>query len=200
MPGKQRPSRQLDRQRHLLLLAAGRLLAEDASLDAEAALRKAVRQTGILDPAARPSIDEVLAAGQSHARLFGRPSLDAQPRWQAAAEAMQALAAFDPRLCDTTAGPDAPLQLHLHTDTPESVAHWLDEQRIPASPRNRRIALDRERLREVVTWEFQAGAFAVELWILPASALRQSPLHAGSGQPIVRLSPAAVRARAAGAG
>lgn len=195
MTGSARPDRNTGQRRQLLVLATVRLLTQDPTLDAPTALRKAMRQTGIHEHAARPSLDAIAGALSEHRRLFTGSEPDPRPLWRAALSAMDALQPFAPRLCEDIAR--TTIRLHLHCDAPESVALWIEEQGIPAQIRDRRIRLDRQRLVEVPTWEFTAGDWPVELWVLPEASLRQAPLITGTDQPLARLSPAALRDRLA---
>lgn len=193
MAGNTRHDRTTEQRRQLLVLATVRLLAQDETLDVHAALGKAMRQTGIRDPDARPSLDTLRRAFEEHRRLFATAEQDRHAFWRAALPAMEALHPFSPRLCED--GIEQMIRLHLHCDTPESVAHWIEEHQIPAQPRDRRIRLDRQRSVDVPTWEFTAGQWPVELWVLPEASLRQPPLAPGSDQPQSRASAALLRNR-----
>ena len=197
------PRRQDDprtRQRRLQLAQeAARLLATGAQHDPARALRKAAERLGIRDEAAFPGGDEIREALEAHQRLFGgdAPSSRRQALREAAQEAMAFFSAFDPRLAgaalDGPVDAHAPVCLHLHADDPDAIAHFLHDQRIPATQVTRRLRLSREQATPLPCWEFEAGGIAFELWVLPASALRQPPLEPLEDRPLRRATANALR-------
>ncbi|WP_205584299.1 hypothetical protein, partial [Pseudomonas aeruginosa] len=70
------------------------------------------------------------------------------------------LSPFQPRLTgpvlDGTADANAPVQVQLHSDDADAVQRFLEEHRIPAEARTRRLRLDRERSGEFPVWLFSA--------------------------------------------
>ena len=197
------PRRQVDprtRQRRLRLAQeAARLLATGAQQDPSQALRKAAARLGIRDEADFPGGDEIREALLAHQRLFGggAPASRRRALQEAAQEAMTFFAAFDPRLAGAALeGPvdaHAPVCLHLHADDPDAIAHFLHDQRIPATQVTRRLRLSREQATPLPCWEFEAGGIAFELWVLPASALRQPPLEPLEDRPLRRATANALR-------
>jgi hypothetical protein len=115
-----------------------------------------------------------------------------QQRRKAALQAMEFFSAFSPRLVgpvlDGTADAQSPVQLHLHSDDEDAVARFLEDQRIPADARVRRLRMDRQRSADVTVWEFVANAVNFEVAVLPRQALRQAPLSAVDEQPMARAS------------
>ncbi|KFN41996.1 hypothetical protein [Arenimonas metalli] len=197
------PRRQDDprtrQRRQQLAQEAARLLATGAQHDPARALRKAAERLGIRDEAAFPGGDEIREALEAHQRLFGgdAPPSRRQALREAAQEAMAFFSAFDPRLAGAALeGPvdaHAPVCLHLHADDPDEVAHFLHDQRIPATQVTRRLRLSREQATPLPCWEFEAGGIAFELWVLPASALRQPPLESLEDRPLRRATANALR-------
>ena len=56
-----------------------------------------------------------------------------------------------------------------------------------------RLRLSREQATPLPCWEFEAGGIAFELWVLPASALRQPPLEPLEDRPLRRATANALR-------
>jgi hypothetical protein len=83
--------------------------------------------------------------------------------------------------------------VHLHSDDPEAVHRFLDEQGIPAESRVRRLRLDRERSLDVPVWVFSAEELTFDLAVLPYDALRQAPLQAGARLERIGVDPAVVK-------
>lgn len=169
-------------------------MAEGGIHDYRQAKRKAASRLGIHDEAALPRNHEIEEALREYQRLFlGPVQADAvRERRLAAVQAMEFLAPFQPRLAgpvlDGTADAHAPVLLHLHADDPEAVARFLDEHRIPAASRSRRVRLDRKRERDTTAWLLQAGDLAFELLVFPLDVLRQAPLSALDDKPMPRAS------------
>jgi hypothetical protein len=84
--------------------------------------------------------------------------------------------------------------LQLYTDDAEAVPRFLEEHRIPAESRSRRIRLDRERSLDCSVWLFSAEELSFDLTVLPHSALRQAPLSSVDEKPMRRASMAQLRA------
>jgi hypothetical protein len=181
-------------RRRRLAHEAARLIAESGIGDYQLAKRKAASRLGIHDDASLPRNHEVQAALREYQRLFAGPDHAALLRRlrQAALQAMDFFAAFSPRLVgpvlDGTADARSPVQLHLHSDDQEAVARFLDDQRIPADARVRRLRMDRQRNAEVTVWGFAADGVHFELAVLPRQALRQAPLSPVDQQPVARAS------------
>lgn len=160
---------------------AARLLMEGGADSAEAARRKAAARIGVRDEAVLPGGDEIREALAARQRLFPTATTpDLRRLREAALEAMAFLSAFDPRLTgpvlDGTAGLNTVVTLHLHADDPDALARLLQDQRIPARQRSRRLLLERGQGTEVPAWEFVADGIGFELLLLPVSALRKAPL------------------------
>lgn len=197
------PRRQDDprtrQRRQQLAQEAARLLATGAQHDPARALRKAAERLGIRDESLFPGGDEIREALQAHQRLFGgeAPASRRQALREAALEAMAFFAAFDPRLAgaalDGPVDAHTPVCLHLHADDPDAVAHFLHDQRIPATQATRRLRLARGETAPLPCWEFAAGGIAFELWVLPISALRQAPLEPLEDRPMRRATASALR-------
>lgn len=169
-------------------------MAEGSVSDLQQARRKAAERLGIRDEASLPRHDEIEDALKQHRRLFnGRQHADMLAlKRNAALHAMTFFREFSPRLVggvlDGTADANAPVVLHLHADAPETVALFLDQHRIPAESRMRRLRLDRQRGIDVDAWLFSADGLAFEVTVLPLSCLRHAPLSNLDERPMRRAS------------
>ena len=192
-----RPSTSSDRRRDQVAREAARLLAQGAP-DLAGARRDAARRLGVTDPRALPSAADIREALRAYRELFGGGLTPAHlaGRRRAALEAMDALAAFDPRLAgpvlDGSAGEHDPIVLHLHADEPDAVARHLADQGILARQGRARARLGDRLVDTLPCWHLEAGGLAFELWVLPASAARQAPRDTLDGEPIQRLGPPAL--------
>lgn len=186
-------------RRHRLAHEAARLMAEGGIRDFHQAKLKAADRLGIHDDASLPRNREIEDALREYQRLFAGPGhgQGLRQRREAALRALEFLAVFSPRLTgpvlEGTADANAPVQLHLHSDDPEAVARFLEEHRIPAESRMRRLRLDRERAADFPVWLFSAEELSFDLTVLPYDALRQAPLSQVDEKPVARASAAQLR-------
>lgn len=181
-------------RRRRLAHEAARLMAEGGIRDFHQAKLKAADRLGIHDNASLPRNSEIEDALREYQRLFAGPDHagELRRRREAALRAMDFLHAFAPRLAgpvhDGTADANSPVQLHLHSDDAEAVARFLEEHRIPAELRSRRLRLDRERSEDFPVWLFAAEELTFDLTVLPYDALRQAPLSQVDEKPMRRAS------------
>lgn len=191
-------TRTRERRQHLAHEAA-RLMAEGGIRDYHQAKLKAAQRLGIHDDASLPRNREIEEALREYQRLFlGEGQARAlQLRREAALRALAFFERFDPRLVgpvlDGTADAHAAVALHLHSDDPDAVQRWLEDHRIPAQPRTRRLRLDRAREGDFPAWLFSAEDLAFDVTVLPADVLRQAPLSGIDGRPMARASAAQLR-------
>src|SRR3569833_2562189 len=134
---RKHPSRS-ENLRRALAQEAARIMAEHGIRDFFVAKKKAADRLGVPDGSAvLPKNTEIETALGEYQRLFGgeshTESLYAQRR--AALSAMRYLHEFEPRLVGPvltgTATEHSDVQLHLFTDSAESVALKLMDQRVP---------------------------------------------------------------------
>lgn len=186
-------------RRHRLAYEAARLMAEGGIRDYHQAKLKAAERLGIFDDASLPRNREIEEALREYQRLFlgDRQASDLRERRQAAVQALEFFEHFQPRLVgpvlDGTADRNSPVALHLHADDAESVARFLEDQRIPAESRVRRLRLDRERSEDAPVWLFAADGLTFDLTVLPLVQLRQAPLSTLDEKPMKRASLSQVR-------
>ncbi|WP_414487645.1 hypothetical protein [Stenotrophomonas maltophilia] len=196
---RQHATTQTRERRHRLAHEAARLMAQGGIRDFHQAKLKAASRLGIHDDASLPRNVEIEDALREYQRLFAGPQHgnELQRRREAALRALEFLHAFAPRLVgpvlDGTADANSPVQVHLHSDDPEAVHRFLDEQGIPAESRVRRLRLDRERSLDVPVWVFSAEDLTFDLAVLPYDALRQAPLSPVDEKPMRRASQAQLR-------
>lgn len=179
---------------------AARLIAESGIRDFHQAKLKAAQRLGIHDDASLPRNREIEEALREYQRLFQSDSQSGElrRRREAALRALEFFAPFDARLVgpvlDGTADGNSPVHLQLYTDDAEAVPRFLDDHRIPAETRNRRIRLDRERTLDCPVWLFSAEDLSFDLTVLPHAALRQAPLSSIDEKPMRRASASQLQA------
>lgn len=187
-------------RRYRLAHEAARLIAESGIRDFHQAKLKAAARLGIHDDASLPRNREIEDALREYQRLFqgDAQASELRHRREAALRALDFFGDFDARLVgpvlEGTADANSSVHLQLYTDDADSVPRFLDEHRIPAEPRSRRVRLDRERALEVPTWLFSAEDLAFDLTVLPHAALRQAPLSSIDEKPMRRASAAQLQA------
>lgn len=187
-------------RRYRLAHEAARLIAESGIRDFHQAKLKAAQRLGIHDDASLPRNREIEEALREYQRLFQSDSQSGElrRRREAALRALAFFAPFDARLVgpvlDGTADGNSPVHLQLYTDDAEAVPRFLDDHRIPAETRNRRIRLDRERALDCPVWLFSAEELSFDLTVLPHAALRQAPLSSIDEKPMRRASASQLQA------
>jgi len=183
-------------RRHRVAHEAARMMAEGGIRDFHQAKLKAASRLGIHDDASLPRNREIEDALREHQRLFvGVRQADAlRARREAAVQALGFFEPFSPRLVgpvlEGTADDHSAVSLHLHTDDASAVARFLDDHRIPAEGRMRRLRLDRQRTADFDVWVFAADGLTFDLTVLPDAVLRQAPLSAVDERPMRRVSQA----------
>lgn len=186
--------------RRRVALEAARLISEHGIRDYHQAKLKAAQRLGLGDEQGLPRNREIEDALREHQRLF---QSDSQPqalheRREAAIEAMQFLARFEPRLVgavlEGTADAHSAVSLHVFCDSPEEVAVFLHEHGIPFEQRTRTLRTDRQHNAEFPVLLFAAESIAIDLTLMPRDALRQPPLDRIGARPMRRASLASLEA------
>jgi hypothetical protein len=186
-------------RRQRLAHEAARLMAEGGMRDFHQAKLKAASRLGIHDDASLPRNREIEEALREYQRLFAGEAhaTGLRQRREAALRAMEFLSGFSPRLVgpvlEGTADANTPVHLHVHSDDPDAVTRWLEDHRIPADARDRRLRMDRERVADVPVWVFSAEELSFDLTVLPHDALRQAPLSGIDEKPMKRASATQLR-------
>ncbi len=186
------PHRDAPRLRILLTQECARLMAEEGLTDFRSAKRKAAQRLAVTDQRLLPDNREIEQALLDYQRLF---QADRQPQRlqnlrEAALEAMRFLANFRPRLVGSVlsgaAGPDTAIQLHLFADTPEDVALFLMNQRIPFETGERRLKLSNGEPITLPVFRFSAGDHDLDLTVFAPLAEREAPRSPVDGRPMRR--------------
>ena len=181
-------NRRSGEERHRLAAEAARLLIELKLPSAAAARRKLIGKVGHRDPRQLPDDREIEAAARDYRQLFGgQPAPDQVTEVKAAAlEALQALAPFNPRLVEPSAGlaaaPLAAIWLLAFADETEAVLRFLDELGVPLRQRERKLDLGRREPVELPLLTFsvlrsptpmaESVESAFEVSVLPLDAQR----------------------------
>jgi hypothetical protein len=202
---KRHPTR-ADNLRRALAQEAARIMAEHGVRDFLVAKRKAAERLGVTDGAAvLPKNIEIETALAEYQRLFGAnshaESLYAQRR--AALSAMRRLQEFEPRLVGAvlsgTATEHSEVQLHLFTDSAESVAIKLLDEGIPHEVTERRVRMNAERVLVYPSVRFELDDQPIEATVFPTDGIRQAPVSPVDGRPMKRATAFEVEALLDGA-
>lgn len=190
-PGKP-PARNGEQKRARIASEAARIMAEEGVKDFQMAKRKATARLNITERHNLPTNEEIDHALSERLQLFHGSALarNVQQLRQVAFDAMNFLAAFEPRLV----GPvltgkvtaTSEIQLHLSADTPEQVALFLQEHRVPYRLSQRRVKFGGDRHRDIATYDFTADGVSVVLYVFDPRASREIPLSPVDGRPIER--------------
>ena len=187
-----------DRARDEVAQLAARLLIEGEAEDFGAAKRKAAAQLGLRDQRALPDNLDVQAAIVDHQRLFESEEITARTRTlrTAALQAMQFLAAFEPRLVGPvlhgTPFAHSPVTLHLFSDEAERLVRLLLHHRIPyrLDEQTRRAGRrDSESYPVLLT---AMGEVDFELVVMPLVRLQNPPLSPLDGAAYRRMDAVAL--------
>lgn len=171
---------------------AALLMIESGVRDYQSAKRKAAAHLGVVEAHQLPGNDEIEQAIGVHQRLFRS---DDQPRHLevlrvAAAQAMNLLARFNPRLVGPvlhgTADHHSAVSIHLFADTSEEVSLFLMERGIPYELAERRVRPTLDSTEYYPALRFVADEVPFELVVFPADGVRQSPLSPVDGRPMDR--------------
>jgi hypothetical protein len=190
---------QIQERRLRVATEAARLLARLGLQDYGEAKRRAARSLGIDDAASQPSDGQIRERLIEYQRLFGGidQPVALQRRREAAAQAMERFAIFEPRLVgrvlDGSADEKSPVQLQVFSAEPEAFARFLMDAGLPARGLPwLHLHLGQERDVRMPAWGFLAGEIEFEVAVLPPNLLRQPPLD-GDGKPMERAALSALR-------
>jgi hypothetical protein len=190
--GKRQNPLRTDNVRRAVAQEAARLMAEHGIHDFLTAKRKAAERFGVMDNAALPKNIEIESALEEYQRLFGASahseSLHAQRL--VALEAMRRLSEFEPRLVGAvlsgTATEHSDVQLHLFTDSAESVAIKLLDAGVRHEVIERRVKMNAERVLACPGVRFEIDAQPIEATVFPTDGIRQAPVSPVDGRPMRR--------------
>jgi len=195
---KRAPTRS-DHLRSAVAQEAARLMAEHGIQDFLVAKRKAAERYGVVDGSMLPKNTEIEAALMSHQRLFGgaQHARSLQAQRQVALQAMQLLEKFEPRLVGAvlngSATEYADIQLHVFSDSPETVYLHLMDARYDYEVFERRLRMSSERQVAVPTVRFEMDNEMIEAFVFPRDGIRQAPVSPVDGKPMRRADVREVR-------
>ena len=173
---------------------AARIIVEHGVRDDLQAKSKAAEKLGVTGRFAMPRNTEIENALRERQALFeGHHHHQRLERLrEAALRAMDFFQEFDPRLVgpvlDGTADDHSAVCLHLFADTPEMVALYLHQNRVPFDESARTIRTSRSQSQTFPVFVFEAGGVAMDIMVLPEEVRRQAPLSPVDGRPMQRAS------------
>ncbi|MEQ1801032.1 MAG: hypothetical protein ABL989_03855 [Gammaproteobacteria bacterium] len=192
-PGQRRPEAP-DHRRTALAVEAARIIQEEGLTDFRGAKAKAAERLGLGRNAPLPDNAEIEAALAERARIFHgatQPALLEGLR-QAAFEVMRALAEFHPRLVGDvlsgTATPHSAVDLHLFSDTVESVGAALEALGIRPRDVARRHRLRHDEVEPFPAFRFAAHDCEFSATVFPLRLRGHAPLSPVDGRPMRRAS------------
>jgi len=195
-----RPNPRADLLRQAVAEEAARIMREQGVDDFLLAKRKAAERLGVTDASILPRNTEIEAALVAHQRLFAadRHEADLALLRRSALEAMRLMADFQPRLVGPvlagTASPHSEINLHLFSDSPETVSLRLEERGVPHEVLERRLRYERDRSVSYPALRFVAGRQTVDAVVFALDGIRQAPSSPVDGKPMRRASTAEVEA------
>lgn len=167
-------------------------MAEHGIRDFLTAKRKAAERFGVTDNGALPKNTEIESALAEYQRLFEGDSHEQSLLAQrlVALEAMRRLREFEPRLVGPvlsgTATEHSDVQLHLFTDSAESVAIKLLDAGIAHEVTERKVRMSAERVLACPGVRFEIDDQPVEATVFPTDGIRQAPVSPVDGKPMRR--------------
>jgi hypothetical protein len=158
----------------------------DEQLDPRAALDRAARSLGVTPPRGSRDADALARAVHDYREVF-RPDQLARLREgrETALAAMKTMDAFSPRLFGALVDGNGALgrvRLLLEADPAERVAWELTDQRLPWQPSESELTHAHGRRQRWPTFRFEAGAWTVELVVMPRPPHQDPPLDPLSGR------------------
>ena len=171
---------------------AARMIAVDGISDFRAAKRKAALQLGVKPDRFMPTNHEIEQAVSDYQRLFlgdrQREVLDELRR--EAIEAMKFLEPFRPQLVGPvlagTATRFSEIVLHVHCNTPEEVATFLEDRNISPAHVSRNVKARTNTSVELPAFRFIAGNCAIVLVVFDERHRTLHPLSPVDGKPMHR--------------
>jgi hypothetical protein len=200
---KRAPTRS-DHLRSAVAQEAARLMAEHGIQDFLVAKRKAAERYGVAEGAFLPKNTEIEAALASYQRLFGGEQhlSSLQQQREVALHAMRLLEKFEPRLVGAvlngTATEHSDIQLHVFSDSAESIYLQLADRRYEYEVFERKVRMTPERWISVPTVRFEMESRMVEAFVFTTDGIRQAPVSTVDGKPMRRARMAEVESLAAG--
>jgi hypothetical protein len=188
-----------DDLRRALAQEAARIMFEHGVDDYGFAKRKAAERLGAGEHAVLPKNSEIEAALAEYQRIFAH---DTHPdtlihQRDAAVEAMDLLAEFEPRLVGSvlsgTATPHQPIELHLFSDSIEAITIKLIDEHVRYRIAEHRVRMTADRTMQLPVIQFPVGDFLISAMIFTRDGIRQAPLSPVDGRPMRRATIGEVR-------
>jgi hypothetical protein len=195
---KRAPNR-TDHLRSAVAQEAARLMAEHGINDYLVAKRKAAERYGVVEGAFLPKNTEIEEALASYQRLFGgeQHASSLQTQREVALKAMQLLEKYEPRLVGPvlagTATEFSGIQLHVFSDSAETVYLTLAERRYEYEVFERKLKMTPERQIAVPSVRFEMQGQIVEAFVFAVDGIRQAPISTVDGKPMRRAGMAELR-------
>jgi len=173
---------------------AARILATEGQHNYHVAKKKAAERIGVSERLALPSNIEVKDALLSYQALYGGPAHheNIERLRRAAAQAMQLLGDFQPRLVgsvlDGTANAHSRVALHVFTESIETLVLFLLERGIDFDQQQRQIRWFNGDHRMVQVIVLERQDVEIEMTVFEPLHLRQSPPSPIDGRPQRRAS------------
>ena len=178
---------------------AARIIVDQGIRDYRVAKIKAAERLGLSARGSLPRNIEIERAVSEHLQLFsGDSHADFLRAMRVAAlSAMELLSPFTPRLVGPvlhgTADANAPVNLHVFTDSAEAVALRLSEFGVSYRPYERRLKSRRDSAHLYAGFQFHHENTSVEATVFPVDGIRQAPISPIDGKPMRRADDKRVR-------
>jgi len=181
-----------DHSRIRVAQEAARIIHQHGLSDFRAAKAKAAENLGLDQHGSLPSNAEVEQAIAEHNRIFREEQQvsELEEHRHTAAMLMLDLNVFRPRLVGAVLSGNitehSSVDLHLYTDTAESVGMLLDSKGVAFYSTVRRHSMQRGRPEEFPCYRFTLEATPVNATVFPEKRQKQAPLCPISGRPMKR--------------
>lgn len=192
-------------QRERLAQEAARIMIEHGISDFRQAKLKAAERLAI-PSGVLPSNAQIQARLAERQRIFegAEHAVRIDRLRRIAADVMQIMAAFEPRLVGAvlsgTATVTTKIELHVFTDTPEQVAVELRDRGLAVRDAERRVRFGSGNSARVPAYAFSREGEQVVVSVFPEKGLREAPLSPVDGRPMARAArPKLLQLLAAGA-
>jgi predicted nucleotidyltransferase len=187
-----RPPTRSDHLRSAVAQEAARLMAEHGIQDYHLAKRKAAERYGVAEGSVLPRNTEIEAALLSYQRLFGgdQHATSLREQRRVALDAMRLLEKFEPRLVGPvltgSATEYADIQLHVFSDSAETVYTHLIDKRFEYEVFERKVRMTPERAISVPSVRFEMKNEIIEAFVFQRDGIRQAPVSPVDGKPMRR--------------
>lgn len=177
---------------------AARIIVNHGVRDYGAAKTKAAGRLGFKSRGALPGNSEIEYAIEQHHQLFGGEShVDLlRSMRETALSAMGILSSFTPRLVGPvligTADESSAINLHVFSDSAESVAMELSSLDIQYWPYERQLKSRRGQTDNYAGFQFYHNSAEIQATVFPVDGIRQAPLSPIDYKPMDRADAARV--------